>query len=64
MKLLFNTTTTAGNTELKEALGFINADLPIKNMKTDLMSATIRIVKIIGKEGYKLAEEKYGDGNN
>ena len=64
MKLLYNTTTTAGNTELKEALGFINADLPIKNMKADLMSATIRIVKIIGKEVYKLAEEKYGDGTN
>jgi hypothetical protein len=30
MKLLFNTTTTAGNTELKDLLGFIDADLKLK----------------------------------
>lgn len=64
MKLLFNTTTTAGNTELKESLGFINADLPIKNIKADLLSASIRIAKLIGKEVYDLAVAKYGDGTN
>jgi hypothetical protein len=30
MKLLFNMTTTAGNTELKDLLGFIDADLKLK----------------------------------
>jgi hypothetical protein len=64
MKLLFNTTTTAGSTELKEALGFINADLPIKNLLADLRSATLELIKIIGKEVYDLAINKYGDGTN
>jgi hypothetical protein len=32
VKLLFNTTTTAGNTELKDLLGFIDADLKLKKL--------------------------------
>ena len=44
MKLLFTTTGTIGNTELKELLGFIDADLKIKNLIPDFEFKSIGLL--------------------
>lgn len=62
MKVLFNTTTTAGNTELKELLGFIDADLKLKNLLPDIITATNDVIDLVGYEVYKKAVEAYNDG--
>lgn len=62
MKLLFQTTGTAGNTELKELLGFIDADLKLKNLIPDLNSATNDIIDLVGKEVYTKAIQAYNEG--
>lgn len=62
MKLLFTTTGTTGNTELKELMGFIDADLKLKNLIPDLNTATNDIIDLVGIEVYKKAVEAYGDG--
>lgn len=59
MELLFNTTGTAGNTELKELLGFIDADLKFKNMQPDIITATNDVIDLIGIEVYNKAVEAY-----
>ena len=59
MELLFKTETSAGNTELKELLGFIDADLKIKNLKPDIITATNDVIDLIGKEVYNYAVAKY-----
>lgn len=53
MEVLFNTTTTAGNTELKELLGFIDADLKLKNLLPDINTATNDVIDLIGLEVYE-----------
>lgn len=62
MKILFNTTTTAGNTELKELLGFIDADLKLKNLIPDIITATNDVIDLVGIEVYKKATEAYNEG--
>lgn len=62
MKLLFTTTGTTGNTELKELMGFIDADLKLKNLIPDLNTATNDIIDLVGIEVYNKAVEAYGDG--
>jgi len=54
MKLLFNATT-----DLKELLGFLDADLTFENFKTDLNHATLDIVKLIGKTTYDRIEAHF-----
>lgn len=63
MKILFNTTTTAGNTELKELLGFIDADLKLKNLIPDITTATNDVIDLVGIEVYNKAIEAYNEGN-
>ncbi len=63
MKILFNTTTSAGNTELKELLGFIDADLKLKNLIPDIITATNDVIDLVGMEVYKKAIEAYNEGN-
>lgn len=62
MKLLFNITTTAGNTELKELLGFIDADLKLKNLIPDIITATNDVIDLIGQEVYDKAVALYANG--
>jgi hypothetical protein len=62
MKLLFNTTTTAGNSELKELLGFIDADLKFKNLIPDIITATNDVIDLVGIEVYNKAVEGYAEG--
>lgn len=62
MKLLFTTSGTTGNTELKQLLGFIDADLKLQNLIPDLITATNEVIDLIGEEVYKKAVEAYGTG--
>lgn len=68
MKLLFNTTlnekglSVEGNKELKALLGFIDADLSLKNLIPDLITATNDVIDLIGEQVYKKAIEAYNDG--
>lgn len=62
MKLLFQTTGTSGNTELKELLGFIDADLKLKNLIPDLITSTNDVIDLVGEEVYKKATDLYGNG--
>mgnify|MGYP003609241601 CR=1 FL=1 len=59
MELLFDTTGTAGNTELKEQLSFIDADLKFKSLLPDVKTASKEIISLIGKEIYELAVAAY-----
>jgi hypothetical protein len=62
MKLLFQTTGTAGNTELKELMGFIDADLKLKNLIPDIITATNDVIDLIGIEVYNKAVAAYANG--
>lgn len=59
MKLLFNTEGTAGNTELKELMGFADADLKFKNILPDIITATNDVIDLIGIEVYNKAVAAY-----
>lgn len=60
MKLLFNIENpTAGSEELKSILGFIDADLTIIELQSEIEDASIELRKIIGKQTYKFIAEKY-----
>ena len=59
MKLLFNTTTSAGNSELKDQLSFIDADLKLKSLIPDIRTASKYVIDLIGKEIYDLAIAAY-----
>ena len=63
MKVLFQTTGTAGNTELKELLGFIDADLKLKNLMPDIITATNDVIDLIGIEVYNKAVAAYNEGD-
>lgn len=63
MKLLFTTTGTTGNTELKELLGFIDANLNLKNILSDIITSTNDVIDLVGKEVYNKAVAAYNDGN-
>lgn len=56
MKLLFNSTT-----DLKELLGFLDADLTFENFKTDLEHASLDITKLIGKAVYNRLEAHFSN---
>jgi hypothetical protein len=62
MNLLFQTTGTAGNSELKELLGFIDADLKLKNLIPDIITATNDVIDLIGIEVYNKAIAAYANG--
>lgn len=62
MNLLFQTTGTAGNSELKELLGFIDADLKLKNLIPDIITATNDVIDLIGLEVYNQAVALYAEG--
>lgn len=59
MKLLFKTDTSAGNTELKEMLSFIDADLKIKSLQRDIETASNEVIDLIGQDIYDLAVAAY-----
>lgn len=56
MKLLLKTTT-----ELKKALGFLDADLSFDNFKTDLQYASLDLIDLIGQTTYNFISEYYED---
>jgi hypothetical protein len=62
MELLFITTGTAGNSELKSLLGFIDADLKLQNLLPDIITATNDVIDLIGLEVYKKAVTAYAKG--
>ena len=55
MKLLF----TQGQFELREVLGFLDADIEVDEMKSELYQATTDLVKLIGQEAYDYALSLY-----
>lgn len=62
MKLLFSTDEAESSEELKELLGYVDADLNFKNLKPDIKTATREIIDIIGKEVYDHVAEIYEEG--
>lgn len=62
MNLLFQTTGSTGNTELKELMGFIDADLKLKNLIPDLITATNDVIDLVGMEVYDKAVALYNNG--
>lgn len=68
MKILFNTTLNEkgimpeGNKELKNLLGFIDADLNLKNLIPDIITASNDVIDLVGMEVYKKAIEVFNDG--
>jgi hypothetical protein len=63
MKLLFVTIGTIGSSELKDLLGFIDADIKIQNIVPDLITATNDIIDLIGKPVYEKVVELYNEGS-
>jgi len=61
MKLLFEISATSE--EIKELLGFVDADLNPVNLQPDLRTATRDVINIIGKEVYDYAIEAYNNGS-
>jgi hypothetical protein len=60
MKLLFNITNPEiSSDEIKELLGFIDADFSFKNLLPDIVTSTDDLCKIIGKEVYTLILNSY-----
>lgn len=60
MKLLFNIDNEdISGAELKELLGFVDADLTFKNLLPDIITSTNEVRKFIGKELYDLIHEEY-----
>ena len=63
MKLLFNTEDKEiSSDEIKEHLGYVDADLNFKNLLPDIITATNDVKKLIGKEIYDLIFGIYQDG--
>jgi hypothetical protein len=63
MKLLFVTIGTKGSSELKDLLGFVDADIKIQNIVPDLITATNDIIDLIGKPVYDKVVELYAEGD-
>ena len=61
MKLLFSTDIEKASDELKELLGYIDADLNFKNIKADIKTATREIIDVIGKEVYDHVADLYDE---
>ena len=64
MELLFNKQGADFSAEIKEALGFIDADFPYKKIKADLRTATSDLIKVIGKTTYEEILGFYKDGTD
>jgi hypothetical protein len=65
MKLLFNIEDKEiSSDEIKEHLGYVDADLSFNNLLPDIITSTNDIKKIIGKEVYDLIHEHYTEGLN
>lgn len=62
MKLVFDLETE--NTELKDILGFVDADILFSEMKADLKSATRALINILGKDTYNDIADRYDDGDD
>lgn len=58
MKLLFEINET-GKETLKEVLGFVDADLEIADLKSEVEHATSDLIKIIGKQTYEFIYDQY-----
>ncbi len=58
IKLLFNKESN-GTEELKELLGFIDADMKFENLKSDLISSSLEMQKLISREVYAGILEVY-----
>jgi hypothetical protein len=63
MNVLFQTTGTAGNTELKELMGFLYADISLKNLLPDIITATNDVIDLVGIEVYNKAVALYNNGD-
>ncbi|WP_372744276.1 DUF6712 family protein [Lutibacter sp.] len=59
MKLLFNSDDTLATAELKELLGFIDADIKFANIRSKIITATNDVIAVVGKEMYDLAVLEY-----
>lgn len=57
MELLFKDNT--GTQELKDLLGFLDVDIPYKNLKSKVITATNDVIDIIGQATYDLAVAEY-----
>lgn len=57
MKLLFDENTASS--ELKELLGFLDADFDFPNIKPDIITATREVIALVGKEVYEKAVLAY-----
>lgn len=63
IKLLFNTENEdISSDEIKELLGFTDADISFKNLLSDFITSTKEVTKIIGKEVYEYVYDKYESG--
>lgn len=62
MKLIFNKY-QEGSDELKDLLGYIDADLKFENLEPDLNTATNDVVKIISKEVYQILIDAYAEAS-
>jgi hypothetical protein len=57
MKLLIDKITASD--ELKENLGFLDADIKYENIRPDLITATNEVIELIGKNVYDYIADKY-----
>jgi len=64
MKLLFDKDGVDASDELKELLGFIDADIPFSKIKPDIITATNDMLDLIGKEMYESIFEAYNDDDS
>lgn len=63
MKLLFNIEDKEiSSDEIKDHIGYVDADLSFKNLMPDIITSTNDIKKLIGKEVYDLVHKHYTDG--
>ena len=59
MKLLFNSDVNLATAELKELLGFLDADIKFANIKSKIITATNDVINLVGKTTYDLAVTEY-----
>ncbi|OIQ22047.1 MAG: hypothetical protein BM557_01325 [Flavobacterium sp. MedPE-SWcel] len=59
MKLLFEKEGVNGSTELKELLGFIDADIKFSSIKPDVITATHEMIRVIGNPVYNMVHSGY-----
>lgn len=62
MKLLFSADDKKSSAEIKELIGYVNANLKFVNLKSDIKTATNDVISLIGKEVYDYAADLYIDG--